>query len=87
MFLVLVLTSSLFIGSMNSQFDDMDNEDFAGYLKWHDDVGAKYGETATKGCVTGGIGGSPGGFQALCIGCVVGAVGNVAQDILFPEKK
>lgn len=86
MFLPLALAATL-IGSGSAQFDNMDDSDFEKFLQIHDDVGARYGETAAKGCVTGAVGGSTGGFQALCIGCTLGAAGNVAQEMIFPEEK
>lgn len=86
MFLALILAGTM-IGTVNTQFDNMDDEDFARYLQVHDDFRVRYGETAAKGCLTGGIGGAPGGFAALCIGCATGAAANVAQDVIFPEKK
>lgn len=86
MFLILALTGSL-IGSTQATQDDMTDDDFASYLRVHGDVSENYGQAAGRGCVNGGIGAAPSGFAALCIGCAVGAVSNVAEEFMFRERK
>jgi hypothetical protein len=78
-----ILASSLLICGNAQQGADMDDEDFASFLQFHDDIRIQHGESAAKGCLGGAIGGAPGGFAALCIGCATGAAANVAQDVIF----
>lgn len=84
---------SLFIGSVTPSFQDMDDDDFAAYLNFHDEIRVVHGESFTKGCVTGAVGAAPAGFQALCLGCALGGIGNVAADKTWnsfptmPERK
>lgn len=86
MFTSLVLTCALLIPSAQATFDDQSDDDFSLYLEYHGNLMETYGATAAKGCLTGGITGASGGLGAACIGCVTGAAGNVAQDIIFNEK-
>jgi hypothetical protein len=81
------ILSSMILTSTAEQGFDMDDDDFIAYVNFHESVRKEYGESFTKGCITGGIGSSFGGFQALCIGCVAGGAGNVAQDVFYPPKK
>lgn len=81
-----LLSTLLLFGTQAQQGFDMSDEDFEAYVQVHDNVRKEYGESFGKGCLTGGIGGMPGGFQALCIGCVMGGAANVAQDVLYPPK-
>lgn len=82
----ILLGSIIFCQTQAQQGDDMDDEDFAAYVKVHDDFREKYGESFAKGCIGGGFSSAPGGFQALCVGCVMGGAGNVAIDVMYPPK-
>ena len=83
---LLLATSLLFCGVHSLQGEDMDDEDFEIYVEAHENIRAKYGESAAKGCIGGAIGGAPTGLQALCIGCAAGAAANVAQDMIFGSE-
>lgn len=88
MFIPLIFAAAALINPVQStNYDDMSDDDFANYLKVHDDAVKTYGASAAKGCISGGIGASPGGFQALCIGCSLGAAGSVAADFVVDDKK
>jgi len=86
MFLILAFVGSL-ISSSQATFDDMDDEDFAAYVNQAGEASEKYGESAGKGCIGGAIASAPSGLPALCVGCALGAVGNVAQDVIFRNEK
>lgn len=86
--LEVMLFASLFVCGTYAQpqGSDMDDSDFAAYIEAHERIGKHYGSSAGKGCITGGIGGAPGGWAGFCLGCALGATGNVAQDVFFNEK-
>ena len=59
-------------------------------MNFHEDmreVAAEYSASAGRGCVKGAVGGAftGKGFQALCIGCAVGAAGEIASELTFPR--
>lgn len=87
-FILTILISS----SYAIQGDDMSDEDFAEYLEFHKDVGtsaSQHAESAGRGCVKGATTAAVTGkgFQALCIGCAVGAAGELTADLAFPKKE
>lgn len=84
---MLTLVGSLITSTSSNQGMDMDDEDFAAFLNEADKAMQRYGETAAKGCITGAAGGIPGGFPGLCIGCGLGALGNMAQEKAYPKTK
>ncbi len=91
MILGLVFAAAALIAPTQATYDDMDDEDFAAFVKFHDDLRMDYGRTAAGGCIKGGAAGlvsgswSGHGFQFLCIGCVAGAVGEVAKEVMLPS--
>lgn len=90
MLTTILLVSTLFFCGTKATQDDMSDEDFALFIEAYGKVGKgamEYSESAGKGCVSGAIGAAPAGFQALCIGCVLGAAGNVAVDVIYPPKR
>ncbi len=89
MLLEVILLGSLLCGIQAHQGSDMNDDDFAAYVKMHDDFREKHGESFGKGCVNGAaVGAATGaGFQALCIGCVASGAANVAQDMVYPPER
>lgn len=87
MILGLIFAAAAFIAPTQATFDDQSDEDFAAFMKFHDDVRVEYGESFGRGCVAGALPAAPAGFAALCIGCAVTGASNVAADAIFPERK
>lgn len=87
-----LLASSLLFCGVKATYDDMNDEDFALFVEAHAKAGeaiAEHAEPVARGCVKGIAAGAVvgKGFQALCLGCVAGAAGELAVDLTFPKGK
>lgn len=83
---ILIASSMLFCVTNAQQGFDMDDEDFAAYIRAHDSVRQEYGESFARGCVEGGVAGSfSGNFFSVCIGCAGAGAGRVVEQMVFPE--
>lgn len=90
MFLTLALVAGILVAPSHGQYDDMEDDAFAAYLQSHDnarEIASQYSNTAGRACVKGAaVGALTGkGFQALCIGCAVGAASEVVSEMAFPR--
>ena len=88
----LILVGTLLVVPAASTYDDMNDEDFKVFLQSHDkmrEYAAEYSESAARGCVktatTAAFTGK--GLPALCLGCAVGAIGEVAADFAVPKDR
>lgn len=87
-FSFLILTTLFSPSQSQSTFDDMSDEDFVMLTNAYGDIAVKYAPVFAKGCVKGGtVAGLVGkGIPALCLGCAVNGLGDVAAEMAFPRE-
>lgn len=92
MLTAITLAAAMFISSTKATYDDMNEEDFVAFVKFHDDVAKnllEHAEAAAEGCVKGAAQSAVQlkTLPAVCIGCAVGAAGELAVGLVFGNKK